>query len=36
MTHKMITDDIIDEMLNDILVLKFNSYINFFEEFNEN
>lgn len=26
MTYKMITDDIIDEMLEDILVIKLNSY----------
>ena len=28
MTYKMITDDIIDEMLNDVFMIKLNSYIN--------
>lgn len=32
MTYKVITDDIIDEMLDDILLLKFNSCIKFYEE----
>lgn len=36
MTYNIITDDMIDEMLNDLVVIKLNSYIRSFEEFADN
>jgi hypothetical protein len=36
MTYDTITNDIIDEMLNDIVMIKLNSYIKEIGEFSEN
>jgi len=36
MTCELITNDIIDEMLNDIIDIKLNSYIRNFDEVSEN
>jgi len=35
MTYKMITDDMIDDMLNDIFVIKLDSYIKCLNGFSE-
>lgn len=36
MLYNTITDDMIDEMLNDIVMIKLNSYFKEVEEFSEN
>lgn len=33
--YKVITEDIIDDMLNDIFQIKLDSYINYLNEFSE-
>ena len=34
--YKVITEDIIDDMLNDIFQIKLDSYMNYLDEFSEN